>query len=177
MNKLAAATLLTLSTIPACLLFAQQAFAETRTVCYPVTQSRIIQNAADHSSAYTNGYSEGRQIARKGEAYKPRSAGGEFARGFYDGYYGRPFTGQEYAVPDKVEQYTSQECNTYTVKEDLDRDEVRYRINRIYREELGRNADPEGLRNFQRAYEDGWSLDRIRRAINNSQEARTRRGK
>jgi hypothetical protein len=177
MQRFIAITLLTLSTIPASFLFIQPASAETQTVCYPVPKTRVIQNPADHANAYAEGYSEGRQEARRGKTYKPRSAGGEFGRGFDDGYYNRPFTGQQYAVPDKVEHYTAQECHNYTVTEKLDRDEVRYRINQIYREELGREADAGGMRDYQRAYENGWSLDRIRRAIENSSEAKNRRGR
>lgn len=114
MNRLVTVTLLSLTAGSASILFMPPAQAETYTVCSPVTSQNIIQNPADHQGAYADGYSEGRQSAREGEAYKPRSAGGEFARGFEDGYYGRHFTGQEYAVRDKVEYYTSQQCNTYT---------------------------------------------------------------
>lgn len=125
MERFVAATLLALATVPASLLFTQPAQAEARTVCYPVTQANIIQNPADHRGAYADGYSEGRQSRRNGDAYEPRTAGGEFARGFEDGYYGRRFTGQEYAVRDKVEYYTSQQCNTY-----FTRDRAWFRRNR-----------------------------------------------
>ena len=37
-------------------------------------------------SAYQDGYSEGRESYRSAEAYRPRTSGGEFARGFDDGY-------------------------------------------------------------------------------------------
>lgn len=181
MNKLVAATLLTLTTVPTYLVLPEKAFAQTQTVCYPVTQAQVIQNAADHPNAYADGYSEGRQSVSKGEAYRPRTAGGEFARGYEDGYYGRGFTGQEYSVANRVEYYTSQQCNTYTTHNnnhrDLDRDELRYRINRIYREELGRDVDKDGLRTYQRAYQRGWSFEQIRRDVINSEEGQNRRGR
>ncbi|HEY9652212.1 MAG TPA: hypothetical protein V6C95_16235 [Coleofasciculaceae cyanobacterium] len=181
MNKLVAATLLTFATVPTYLVFPEKVFADTQTVCYPVTQAQVIQNPADHPNAYADGYSEGRQSARKGETYRPRTAGGEFGRGYNDGYYGRDFTGQEYSVANRVEYYTSQQCNTYTTHNnhhrDLDRDELRYRINRIYQEELGRDADRDGLRTYQRAYQRGWSFEQIRRDIANSEEGRNQRGR
>ncbi len=115
MKRLVTSTLLILAAVPASVVFTAQALASTYTDCYPVTQSRIIQNPADHPGAYADGYSEGRRSAGKREAYKPRTAGGEFARGFEDGYYKRPFTGQEYEVRDKVQHYTTQDCDTYYI--------------------------------------------------------------
>ncbi|MDX1977270.1 MAG: hypothetical protein SFT94_06320 [Pseudanabaenaceae cyanobacterium bins.68] len=47
-------------------------------------------------------------------------------------------------------------------------------INRIYVEELGRNADREGLYTYQDRFDNGWSIEDIRRDIANSQEARNR---
>ncbi len=125
MNRILSATLLSCATAPVFLLFTQPAKADTATYCYPVTRREVIQNSADHPNAYANGYSEGLQIARKGEVYKPRTAGGEFSRGFDDGYYGRPFLGQRYAVPDQVREFTTQECETYTRNRDND-DDRRY---------------------------------------------------
>ena len=115
MKRLVAATLLTLAAVPLSLLFAPQAKASLYDDCYLIPQSRILRNPADHPEAYADGYSEGRQSARKGKPYTPRTAGGEFARGFEDGYYGRSFTGQQYAVRDKVERYLSEECDTFYV--------------------------------------------------------------
>ncbi len=115
MKRLVTGTLLILAAVPASFVFTAQALASTYTACSPVTQSRIIQNPADHPDAYADGYSEGRRSASKGEAYKPRTVGGEFARGFEDGYYKRSFTGQEYEVRDKVQHYTTQLCDTYYV--------------------------------------------------------------
>jgi hypothetical protein len=114
MNRIVAATLLTLTAGSASILFTQPALADTHTVCYPVTQSQVTQDDAAHPGAYRDGYREGRESARNGEAYKPRSAGGEFARGFDDGYYGRRFSGQQYRVPNRVNYYTTQRCNTYS---------------------------------------------------------------
>lgn len=181
MKKIFPAVLLSLATAPAFLL-AQPAKADTYTVCQPVTQTEVIQNAADHPSAYADGYSEGRSSARKRETYQPRTVGGEFGRGFDDGYWGRSFTGQDYAVPDKIREYTNQQCNTYTTPSsdhdnrysERDRRDVRREINQIYQEELGRDVDREGLRTFERAYENGWSLERIRREVADSEEAENR---
>ncbi len=114
MNKIVVATLLTLAAAPVSVLFTQPANADTYNVCYPVTQRQILEDDADHPGAYRDGYREGRESARQGEAYRPRSAGGEFDRGFADGYYGRRFSGQQYAVPNQVNYYTTQQCNTYT---------------------------------------------------------------
>ncbi|NJM28366.1 MAG: hypothetical protein HC856_09445, partial [Pseudanabaena sp. RU_4_16] len=44
-------------------------------------------------------------------------------------------------------------------------------INQIYQQELGRNADGEGLSHYINLYYNGWSLGQIRRDIANSQEA------
>lgn len=73
----------------------------------------MIEDPADHPKAYEDGYRQGRQSARKSEDYRPRTAGGEFSRGFEDGYYNRPFTGQKYVIPNRVEHYTTQNYNTY----------------------------------------------------------------
>lgn len=113
MKTILSTILLTLVTAPAILYFSQPAKADIVTYCYPVTQSNVIKNAADHRGAYADGYSEGRKSQSDGDAYTPRTAGGEFARGFEDGYYGRRFTGQEYAVRDKIERFITQECNSY----------------------------------------------------------------
>ncbi len=116
MKNIVAATVLTLASLPASLLFTPQALADTYTTCYPVIQSQVSRDAADHPGAYRDGYQEGRESRREGEAYNPRSAGGEFARGFEDGYFGRPFSGQQYRVPDRVDHYTTQQCNTYQTR-------------------------------------------------------------
>ncbi len=114
MKRIVAATLLTLSTAPAYLMITLPASASEKvTVCNPVSTTNIIRNPADHSGAYEDGYSEGRRSASKGEAYQPRTVGGEFGRGFEDGYFGNRFTGQEYAVRDRVEHYTTQQCDTF----------------------------------------------------------------
>ena len=51
---------------------------------------------AYHANAYTDGYREGIDSKAKRETYRAKSAGGEFARGFEDGYFGRRSTGQRY---------------------------------------------------------------------------------
>jgi hypothetical protein len=119
MKRIVTATLLILAATPTYFLFTQPASAGNKdkvTVCHPTQQVRVVKDAADHPAAYRDGYREGEQSARKGDAYKPRTVGGEFSRGFEDGYYGRPFTGQRYEVADRLETYTTQQCDTYTVE-------------------------------------------------------------
>jgi glucan-binding YG repeat protein len=70
-------------------------------VCYEQKEFSYTQgyrDNANHPSAYTDGYREGRVNAQKGEKYVPRSGGGEFSRGFDDGYYGKQSTGQDRAA-------------------------------------------------------------------------------
>lgn len=86
--------------------------------CYFVTRLRTVRDSANHPTAYLDGYREGLESARKGETYQPRSSGGEFARGFDDGYYGKPNTGQQYIAPDRQEPYQTKECKTYYYDED-----------------------------------------------------------
>jgi hypothetical protein len=81
--------------------------------CYPVTQWFVKQDPAYHPQAYADGYRQGRESAKKGKVYKPRTAGGEFARGFEDGYYGRAFTGQKQVVPNEYRPYTTTECDWF----------------------------------------------------------------
>jgi hypothetical protein len=50
------------------------------------------EDSANHVNAYNDGYRQGVESARKGEQYQPRTAGGNFARGFKDGYEGRNLT-------------------------------------------------------------------------------------
>ncbi len=45
--------------------------------------------------------------------YKPRTSGGEFARGFEDGYDRRGFTGQKHIVADRYRPYTTNGCDWY----------------------------------------------------------------
>ncbi len=133
MKKIFAATLLTLAAVPTSIFFISPAKAETYTSCYPVTYSQVSQDAADHPGAYRDGYREGRESARDGEAYRPRSAGGEFARGFEDGYFGSGFAGQQYRIPDRVQHFTSRECDTYRYR---DRGNVRRQIRRQVRQQI-----------------------------------------
>jgi hypothetical protein len=81
--------------------------------CYPVTQWSVDEDAAYHPQAYSDGYRQGRESAREGRDYKPRTAGGEFGRGFEDGYYGRKFSGQKQVVPNVVVPYTTTNCGWY----------------------------------------------------------------
>lgn len=84
-----------------------------RTYCYPYTQWLVREDPADHPHAYSDGYRQGRETAQKNEKYKPRTAGGEFSRGFRDGYYGRTFTGQRVIVADRYQPYTTSGCGWY----------------------------------------------------------------
>ncbi len=81
--------------------------------CHPVTHEIINEDPAYHPNAYVDGYRQGKRNFRKGKAYKPRTAGGEFGRGFDDGYFGRDFSGQKVTAPNKVSYYTTMNCNTY----------------------------------------------------------------
>ncbi|MBR8833044.1 MAG: hypothetical protein DSM106950_03110 [Stigonema ocellatum SAG 48.90 = DSM 106950] len=81
--------------------------------CYPVAGWLIKEDPAYHPQAYADGYRQGRKSAENGESYKPRTAGGEFARGFEDGYYVREFTGQKHIVPDRYRPYTTSNCGWY----------------------------------------------------------------
>jgi len=79
--------------------------------CYPITKWVVDEDPAYHPQAYADGYRQGQHHAKKGNAYKSRTAGGEFGRGFDDGYYGREFAGQKHIVPNVVKPYTTTQCN------------------------------------------------------------------
>jgi hypothetical protein len=85
-------------------------FAGQYQYCYPVTQYRTVRDPAYHPQAYEDGYREGANVARKSEKYEPRTVGGEFARGFDDGYEGRPLTGQRNTIADRQESYETSQC-------------------------------------------------------------------
>lgn len=114
MKRIVCASILTLSAVPAWLLFTAAAQAEVYTYCYPVEEFYTIADPGNHPNAYDDGYREGADVARRGQAYKLRSVGGEFARGFDDGYYGRPFTGQRNTIPNRRESRSTTKCNNYT---------------------------------------------------------------
>ncbi len=122
MNKIVVAALFSFIAGSISLLFPQAAKADRVIYCHPVTDNRLLkESAADHPHAYADGYREGEQSARDRAAYKPRTVGGEFARGFEDGYFNRPYTGQENVVPKTIVQHTTQVCNEdgyYTVAPD-----------------------------------------------------------
>ena len=112
------ATLLSLVTGSTFLLFPRTAKADRVIYCHPVTDNRVLQDSVARQHAYADGFRQGEQSARNREAYKPQAAGGEFARGFEDGYFNRPYAGQEDVVPSRVVQSTTQDCNEdgyYTV--------------------------------------------------------------
>ncbi len=83
----------------------------------------------------------------------------------------------EFDPPD--ESYPSDDYRDYNRSDDyrsydrrLDNDRAGRVINDYYRQYLGRDADPEGLEDWLNAYQDGQSLEQIRRNIANSEEAR-----
>lgn len=76
---------------------------EIEAACQP-ERIEIVPSIGDayRPNAYADGYREGVVSKSKRENYLPRTAGGEFARGFEDGYFGRTPTGQRYTeVPAK----------------------------------------------------------------------------
>ena len=67
-----------------------------------IATESLDQSDAYHPQAYSDGYREGIASKAKRETYQARTAGGEFARGFEDGYFGRANSGQRYtALPIK----------------------------------------------------------------------------
>jgi hypothetical protein len=54
------------------------------------------QSDAYHPQAYNDGYRGGIASKARNETYQPRTVGGEFARGWEDGYFGRRNSGQRY---------------------------------------------------------------------------------
>ena len=101
MKRIFAAALLSLATVSISLLPPQAAKADE--VVYCNSANNQSRNAAEQPHAYADGYREGEQNFRKGQAYQPRTAGGEFARGFEDGYFNRPYTGQEVVASNRQE--------------------------------------------------------------------------
>lgn len=97
MKKIAAA-LLSLVAVSTSLLYPQVAKANRVIYCADLAEDETVTYSADHPHAYADGYREGEQSARNKEAYKPRTVGGEFARGFEDGYYNRRYAGQKQVV-------------------------------------------------------------------------------
>ncbi|WP_193195641.1 hypothetical protein [Nostoc sp. MG11] len=81
--------------------------------CYPITEWLVDEDPAYHPQAYADGYRQGKNSVKKGQAYKPRTAGGEFSRGFDDGYYGREFAGQKQIVPNIIKPYSTTQCGWF----------------------------------------------------------------
>ncbi len=65
--------------------------------------------------------------------------------------------------------------NNYYNNRVTNESELRRSINEIYRQQLGRNADWDGIRHYTNQYRNGWSLGQIRNDIANSKEANYRR--
>ncbi|WP_295615027.1 hypothetical protein [Chamaesiphon sp. GL140_3_metabinner_50] len=78
---------------------------EIEASCKPIKEEIAVDKSdAYHANAYSDGYREGTASKAKRDNYQARSAGGEFARGFEDGYFGRNNSGQRYTdVP--IEDY------------------------------------------------------------------------
>lgn len=106
------------------LLTPSVALADSYQFCYPVKRVRILRDPGNHPNAYDDGYREGAENDREGEAYEPRTAGGEFARGFDDGYYGRPYASQQNTVLDRSENYMASQCNNYYYDRDDEINEI-----------------------------------------------------
>jgi hypothetical protein len=86
------------------------------------TRDEILSGRSDayHPQAYDDGYREGINSKAKKETYQPRTAGGEFARGVEDGYFGRANTGQRYTeLP--IKDYKCK-CNL-VIRHDRDEEE------------------------------------------------------
>jgi hypothetical protein len=64
--------------------------------------------------------------------------------------------------------------NNYYSNHSYNNGNLRSAINEIYRQELGRNADWQGIQHYTNQYYRGWSLGQIRNDIANSNEARNR---
>ncbi|MBV9385868.1 MAG: hypothetical protein JOZ78_05505 [Chroococcidiopsidaceae cyanobacterium CP_BM_ER_R8_30] len=104
MKKIVSIALLSLATISMPLLFSQAARAD-EVYCHPVTDKQVSRNSANYPNAYAAGYQAGEQRFRDGVGYKPQEEGGEFARGFEDGYFNRPYNGPT------VDQSITQKCD------------------------------------------------------------------
>jgi hypothetical protein len=125
MKKILTVSLVALATTAGFLLNNQPAQAHNRyyhyrsyythplNYCYPTTEWLVDEDPAYHPQAYADGYRQGKNSAKKRQAYKPRTAGGEFGRGFDDGYYGREFAGQKHIVPNILQPYTTTQCGYF----------------------------------------------------------------
>jgi len=148
------------ATLSLTLTISVPARAENYTYCADVEQVRVIKDDGNHPNAYDDGYREGTQSAQNGDEYEPRSVGGEFARGFEEGYYGRPYAGQQNVVPTRQERYTNHQCRTYHYSTDENFNHVASRIvgeiNRdfCYSVEKVRVIKDDG--NHPNAYDDGY---------------------
>lgn len=96
------------------MLFSLVAQASERQQCYYPKQYQTFRAPGYHPNAYDDGYREGTETARRGEAYQPRSSGGEFGRGFQEGYYHQPYTGQRNIVRDRRQAYATMQCRTFS---------------------------------------------------------------
>lgn len=103
MKKIASIVLLSLTNIS--FLVSSQAARADQIICHPVNDNQVTRNWANGPQAYADGFREGQQSFRDGVAYKPQTAGGEFARGFEDGYFNRRYSGQSPA------QNLTQKCH------------------------------------------------------------------
>ncbi|PSF36062.1 hypothetical protein C7H19_15075 [Aphanothece hegewaldii CCALA 016] len=81
---------------------------EPESICYNEAFSRtvMVKDSANHQKAYDHGYYEGKRERIEGKKYEHRTAGGEFARGYEDGFFDRNYAGQATVVSDRPVQQT-----------------------------------------------------------------------
>ncbi len=123
-------------------LFGQTAVAGQIQYCYPVKKERTLQDPGSHPNAYDDGYREGVAEAKQGKPFSTRTAGGEFSRGYEEGYRGQPYSGQRNTIPDRIDTYSQNQCRTYYYN---DSDPIQQSLKRV-------------LDNFQDDFRRDWQL-------------------
>lgn len=111
----------------------------------------------NYPAYYDNGYRRDYYKPRQNIYYGNQHSNYRYDRRYNNGYYGNGYYNNGYS------------------HNRVDRGHVSGQINQIYREALGRNADHDGLHTYTRQYQNGRSLDSIRRDIYHSEEARRNR--
>ncbi len=86
MKRIIASTLIILTIGSTFILYKEKAQAQAN--CWTPSKD---DDPANHSEAYSDGYRQGVESAQKREKYRPRVVGGEFARGFKEGYDDSPY--------------------------------------------------------------------------------------
>ena len=124
------------------LLLPTRVLAGQLNYCYPIQETRVVSDPGYHPQAYDDGYREGVAEARANAPFEIRTAGGEFARGYEDGYNGRSYAGQKKVLPDRREAYRSQKCRNYSYNE---KDSIEKTLKRV-------------LDNFQEDFRRDWQI-------------------